>query len=204
MRGGNSRNAAVRVLAVARHFHYVTGMTKRIFIPLLCSFILPHGLRAAGSTPTEKEYEQVRAIAFRDARVQSAYRDADRRLDAKIIKIDPALEPLVRRKQAAREGLPAPKTATVAPKPAPKPTPKPVRQAASVKPSAAKGTHTIASGETLGGIAAKHHVTVGALKSANHISDERKLRVGQVLVIPSGKGTPPPKKSDSALSRLMH
>ena len=181
-------------------------MTKRIFIPLLCSLSLTHNLRAATPAATEKEYEQVRTIALRDARVQSAYRDADRRLDAKIIQIDPALEPLVKRKQAAREGLPAPKPAAAAPKAAsatPAPAPKPVKTKAVAKSTAA-ATHTVASGETLGGIAAKHRVSVSALKSANHIADERKLRVGQVLAIPSGKVAPPPKKDEGVWSRLMH
>jgi len=175
-------------------------MTKRIFIPVLCSLFLTYNLRAATPAATEKEYEQVRTIALRDARVQSAYRDADRRLDAKIIQIDPALEPFVRRKQALREGIPAPKAASVAPAAAPKP----VKTKAAVKSSTAAATHTVASGETLGGIAAKHHVTVAALKGANRISDERKLRVGQVLAIPSGKATPPARKDEGVWSRLMH
>jgi LysM repeat protein len=151
----------------------------------------------------EKEYQQVRTIALRDARVQAAYRDADRRLDAKILQIDPALESLVRAKQAAREGTPLPTAAKPAPKPATvakTPPPKP-----AVKPVAARpATHTVTSGETLGGIAAAHRVSVAALKSANRISDERKLRVGQVLTIPSGKVTPPAKKNEGVWSRLMH
>ena len=181
-------------------------MLHRILILSLGVLLLPHGLRAASSAATEKEYQQVRTIALRDARVQSAYRDADRRLDAKIIQIDPALESYVKGRQAAREGTPAPKPVAkpfVAAKPAVKPAPKPVTKSAPAKP-AAKGTHVVASGETLGGIAAKHRVSVAALKSANHIQDERKLRVGQALTIPSGKTTPQAKKDGSVWSRLMH
>jgi LysM repeat protein len=176
------------------------AMTNRILLLALGALLIPHGLRAASSAGTEKEYQQVRTIALRDARVQSAYRDADRRLDAKIIQIDPALETYVKAKQAAREGIPSPKPATqpfVAAKPATKPAP--------AKPAATgKSTHIIASGETLSGIAANYRVSVAALKSANHIQDERKLRVGQTLTIPSGKSTPPAKKDESAWSRLMH
>ena len=86
-------------------------MTHRILILTLGILILPHGLRAASSAVTEKEYQQVRTIALRDARVQSAYRDADRRLDSKIIQIDPALASYVNARQAAREGTAAPKAA---------------------------------------------------------------------------------------------
>ena len=158
------------------------AMMKSTFLLLLGALVLPHSLPAASSAALEKEYQQVRTIALRDPRVQSAYRDADRRLDDKILRIDPALESYVKAKQAARDGLPAPKSAQPVTKPFAKPAPvKP----APVKPAAAKTTHAVAAGETLGGIAAKHHVTVAALKAANHIQDERKLRVGQVLAIPA-------------------
>ena len=117
-------------------------------------------------------------------------------------------------RQAAREGVPAPKPAAkpmpakplVSAKPAAKPTPKPLAKPAPPKPATTGGgaTHTVANGETLGGIAVKHHVTVSALKSANHIADERKLRVGQVLTIPGGKAAPAAKKNDSIWSRLTN
>jgi LysM repeat protein len=152
-------------------------MMKSTFLLLLGALVLPHSLPAASSAALEKEYQQVRTIALRDPRVQSAYRDADRRLDDKILRIDPALESYVKAKQAARDGLPAPKSAQPVTKPFTKPAP--------VKAAAAKTTHVVAAGETLSGIAATHHVTVAALKSANHIQDERKLRVGQVLAIPA-------------------
>lgn len=171
-------------------------MMNRILLPALALLVLPLGLRAAPPAASEKEYQQVRTIAFRDARVQVAYRDADRRLDAKIIQIDPALESYVKAKQAAREGTPAPK-------PAAKPAAA-AKSPAKPAPAAAKTTHVVAAGETLGGIAAKHRVSVAAIKSANHIQDERKLRVGQTLIIPGGKSATAPKKEESAWSRLMH
>ena len=188
-------------------------MLHRIFLLSLGILISSHGLHAASSAATEKEYQQVRTIALRDARVQSAYRDADRRLDAKILQIDPALESYVKARQSAREGTPAPKLTAkpfVAAKPSAKPATKSTPAKAAPKPAPAKSvaanktTHVVASGETLGGIAAKHRVSVAALKSANHISDDRKLRVGQVLTLPSAKGTPAPKAEQGVWSRLMH
>ena len=179
-------------------------MIQRILVLTLGLIFLPHGLRAASSAATEKEYQQVRTIALRDARVQSAYRDADRRLDAKIIQIDPALESYVKARQAGREGVPAPKSAT---KPVMKAftTAKPAAKTVPAKISVAgKSTHTVAAGETLSGIAAKHRVSVAALKDTNQIKDERKLRIGQVLTIPGGKSAVPAKKQESGWSRLMH
>jgi len=136
-------------------------MIKCIWILSLAFVILPRTL-SAQSASTEKEYQQIRTIAQRDRRVQEAYRDADWKLDAKIIQIDPAVECYLKAKAAAREGTAAPKTA--------KPAPTPVS-----KPFAPKTTDVVAQGETLGGIAAKYRVTVVSLKSANNIQDERKL-----------------------------
>ncbi len=188
-------------------------MLNRILILTLGILISSNGLHAASSATTEKEYQQVRTIALRDARVQSAYRDADRRLDAKILQIDPALESYVRGRQSAREGIPAPQPAAkpfVTAKPSTKPAAKYTPAKPSPKPApanhvaASRTTHVVASGETLGGIATKHRVSVAALKSANHIQDDRKLRVGQVLTLPSTKGTPAPKTERGVWSRLMH
>jgi len=183
-------------------------MMKPFLTLALASLILPHGLRAATASATEKEYQQVRTIALRDPRVQAAYRDADRKLDDKIIRIDPSLESYVKARQAAREGSPAPKSPpkpAPAAKPAPKPAPKPASTPAVAKSGTNRTTHAVSAGETLGGIAAKHHVSVAALKAANHIQDERKLRVGQTLTIPSSKAAAAQPKSDqSGQSRLMH
>ncbi|MDF3059333.1 MAG: peptidoglycan-binding protein [Rariglobus sp.] len=44
-------------------------------------------------------------------------------------------------------------------------------------------THTVVRGDTLGGIAGRHGVTVTALKVANKLKNDR-IAVGQVLVIP--------------------
>jgi LysM repeat protein len=152
-------------------------MSPRVFViailVLLMKPLLP-AVSAAGSQ--EQEYQQVRTIALRDARVRGAYEDADRRLEAKIIQIDPALAPYVQRR---KEGESV-KTATA-----------PKERAAHVKlaafsGSAAKATsHVVAKGETLSGIAEKYGISVAALKSANHITDDKKLIVGRVLSIPA-------------------
>ena len=49
--------------------------------------------------------------------------------------------------------------------------------------------HVVASGESLGIIARKYQVSVGELAAANNITDPAKIRVGQPLIIPTGKGT---------------
>jgi lysozyme len=50
-------------------------------------------------------------------------------------------------------------------------------------------THTVARGETLTSIAKMHSVTVGDLVKINHIENDRKLQIGQTIIIP-GPTTP--------------
>ena len=49
-------------------------------------------------------------------------------------------------------------------------------------------THIVAKGETLTSIAKMHKVTVEELQKINHIENDRKLQIGQTLVIPSSAG----------------
>jgi LysM repeat protein len=133
-------------------------------------------VHAAPSAKQEQEYEQVRRIALRDPKVRAAYAEADRKLEAKILQIDPSLVSYVHR-------APEKANSTASVKPAPKPAPKP----AVVPARPTQRAHVVVKGETLGSIAAKYGVSVATLKTTNHISDEKKLAVGQVIAIPKSK-----------------
>ena len=135
-------------------------MFKVLLIFPIAVLAVPMSLSAAGSQ--EQEYQQVRKIALRAPKVRAAYEEADRRLEAKIVQIDPALKTYV----TARR----PSAAPTAP--------------ATHEMAAPIATHVVAKGETLGVIAGRYGVTVAALKAANHVEDERKLRAGQTLTIP--------------------
>jgi LysM repeat protein len=50
-------------------------------------------------------------------------------------------------------------------------------------------THVVAKGETLTSIAKMHKVTIGELQKLNHIEDDRKLQIGQTLVLPEPGGS---------------
>ena len=157
----------------------VSKFTLLLILPLL---ILPLSLHAAPSSNQEQEYQQVRKIALRDPKVRAAYEEADLKLEAKIIQIDPALASYVHHRTPES---PSPTAAKATPqlKPASKPVAHDDHQRA----------HVVVKGDTLGSIAVKYGVTVAALKGANNIQDERKLAVGQVLSIPGGKA--PSKKA---------
>lgn len=64
------------------------------------------------------------------------------------------------------------------------------------------GSYTVQSGDTPSGIARKLGVSTNALMSANGISDPRKMRVGQVLKIPSG-GTVPVQQASTPVNQPM-
>lgn len=143
-------------------------MHKHFLLLPIALLVLPRPLSAAPSGSQEQEYQQVRKIALRDPKVRAAYDEADRRLAAKIIQIDPAL----------RTYTPARVSGTVSPTPAKKAPP------LTTKSKTPGATHMVVKGDTLGVIAGRYGVTVAALKTANQISDERKLRAGQTLTIP--------------------
>ncbi len=58
-------------------------------------------------------------------------------------------------------------------------------------------THVVARGETLTSIAKMHNVAVGELQKFNHIENDRKLQIGQTIMIP-GPPTPTPAATSPA------
>jgi len=151
--------------------------------PILALLVAPMALHAAAPASQEQEYEQVRKIAMRDPKVREAYADADRKLQAKIAQIDPALANYTPRKAAPENPAPAKPAATTGGfrKPAPKP--------AAPAATSSQASYTVVKGDTLTSISAKYGVTVAELKTTNHITDEKKLGVGQVLTIPNAKSS---------------
>jgi LysM repeat protein len=162
---------------------------KRVFalpIVFLANSLSSIAAPASSRPDIAQEYDQVRRIALRDPKVQKGFEKANRQLEEKIVELDPALadyrpsrphEEMPRENRVARpEPLrPAPVPATRS-----KPSVKPVPRIAAP----ARKEHTLAKGETLGSVAGKYHVSVQELRAANQIRDDRKLAVGQVLIIP--------------------
>jgi LysM repeat protein len=51
-------------------------------------------------------------------------------------------------------------------------------------------SHVVAKGETLTSIAKMHKVTIEELQKFNHIENDRKLQIGQTLMIPQAGSSP--------------
>jgi len=193
-------------------------MTRKRSFPLSIFFMVataavfsPGASSAHAAGDLAQEYEQVRKIALRDPKVKEAYDRADQRLHEKIVELDPALRSYSPGHAPQQGGFQPPAaTATHAPAPTPAPVHPVVHQSAPVAPApaphhvtpkaavahapAATGTHrthVVASGETIAGIASRYQVSAASIETANHITDPRKLQVGQTLIIP-GKGSVPP------------
>src|SRR3954451_17556410 len=77
------------------------------------------------------------------------------------------------------------------------PSPSPTTSAATTteapKPTQQSGnSHVVAKGETLTSIAKMHKVTVEELQKFNHIENDRKLQIGQTIMIPPAASSPSP------------
>ena len=58
------------------------------------------------------------------------------------------------------------------------------------KPTQAGNSHVVAKGETLTSIAKMHKVSVEELQKFNHIENDRKLQIGQTIMIPPSASSP--------------
>jgi len=138
--------------------------------------VLPTSAQTLASTPSDSSQLQTLTKKIEE---QNAKIDA---LSQQILKLEQQLAN-TRPGVMIGEATPAPTAATAA---------------ASEPPAhAASGNaHTVARGETLTSIAKMHNVTVSDLVKINHIENDRKLQIGQTIIIP-GPATPGASPSPS-------
>jgi LysM repeat protein len=80
--------------------------------------------------------------------------------------------------------------------PSPSPATNSAPAAEATKPTQQSGNnHVVAKGETLTSIAKMHKVTVEELQKFNHIENDRKLQIGQTIMIPPAASSPTPSPS---------
>jgi LysM repeat protein len=79
------------------------------------------------------------------------------------------------------------------PSPTPATAPSSTTTTEAPKPTQQSGnSHVVAKGETLTSIAKMHKVTVEELQKFNHIENDRKLQIGQTIMIPQPGTSPSP------------
>jgi LysM repeat protein len=71
-------------------------------------------------------------------------------------------------------------------------TPAPVTAEVPKPPPQTGNSHVVAKGETLTSIAKMHKVSVEELQKFNHIENDRKLQIGQTIMIPTSSTTSSP------------
>jgi LysM repeat protein len=123
------------------------------------------------------------------AQVQSADRSdtamidsLTRKIDLQSAKIDTLSRQILKLEQqvsALRPGVMIGETPAAAPTEAP-------------KPPQTGNSHLVAKGETLTSIAKMHKVSVEELQKFNHIENDRKLQIGQTIMIPAPAGASSP------------
>jgi LysM repeat protein len=77
-------------------------------------------------------------------------------------------------------------------------SPIPVATDATAAAAASGSTHVVARGETLTSIAKMHKVGIDELQKFNHIENDRKLQIGQTLLIPGAQNVAPSPSPSAA------
>ena len=113
--------------------------------------------------------------------LQNAKIDA---LSQHILKLDQHVSAIRPGVMIGETPAPATTTTTEAPKP----------------PSQTGNSHVVAKGETLTSIAKMHKVSVEELQRFNHIENDRKLQIGQTIMIPPSASSPGASSSASPTS----
>src|SRR2546423_14229775 len=109
-----------------------------------------------------------------------------KKIDEQNAKIDPLSQQILKLEQQVskfRPGIMIGET--------PSPSPSSNATAEAPKPTQQSGnSHVVAKGETLTSIAKMHKVTVEQLQKFNHIENDRKLQIGQTIMIPPSASSP--------------
>ncbi len=130
-------------------------------------------LMLAGITPVARA---------QDGAAQAEIQALRKQIEIQSHKID-ALTAIVAQLNAKLDGGNA-ETAASATTPAAAPAATPTEAEPPVARAVAATTHIVVKGEALEKIAKQHNVAVADLLKLNHISDPKKLQIGQQLVLP--------------------
>ena len=105
-----------------------------------------------------------------------------KKIDEQNAKIDTLSQQILKLEQQVSKFRPG---VMIGETPSPSPTSNATAEASKPAPTQQSGnSHLVAKGETLTSIAKMHKVTVEELQKFNHIENDRKLQIGQTIMIP--------------------
>jgi LysM repeat protein len=111
-----------------------------------------------------------------------------KKIDEQNAKIDTLSQQILKLEQQVAKFRPG---VMIGETPSPSPTTSNPTTAEAPKPTQQSGnSHVVAKGETLTSIAKMHKVTVEELQKFNHIENDRKLQIGQTIMIPPSTSSP--------------
>jgi LysM repeat protein len=114
-----------------------------------------------------------------------------KKIDDQNAKIDTLSQQILKLEQQLAKSRPG---VIIGETPTPSPPPTAATSAAEApKPAPTQqsgNSHVVAKGETLTSIAKMHKVTVEELQKFNHIENDRKLQIGQTIMIPQAPTSP--------------
>ncbi|MFL6526540.1 MAG: LysM peptidoglycan-binding domain-containing protein [Chthoniobacterales bacterium] len=145
------------------------------FAVLLFTIVVCHTLRAQSPSPAESADALNKKVDEINTKIDA--------LSQQMLKIEQQLDHVARPGVMIGEATPP---AGVPPAPA---------ESTKSSPPPGTNTHTIAKGETLTSIAKMHKVSIEELQKFNHIENDRKLQVGQTILIPGPSPSPSPSVS---------
>jgi LysM repeat protein len=112
-----------------------------------------------------------------------------KKIDDQNVKIDTLSQQILKLEQQLNKLRPG---VMIGETPSPSPTSSATAEAPKPAPTQQSGnSHVVAKGETLTSIAKMHKVTVEELQKFNHIENDRKLQIGQTIMIPQTTGSSP-------------
>jgi LysM repeat protein len=111
-----------------------------------------------------------------------------KKIDEQNVKIDTLSQQILKLEQQVAKFRPG---VMIGETPSPSPSTTATTEAAKPAPTQQSGnSHVVAKGETLTSIAKMHKVTVEELQKFHHIENDRKLQIGQTIMIPQTAGSP--------------
>lgn len=145
--------------------HRLAVAAVTLFVAVLAGADLP-AQTFAGNDKSEKMLEALsKKIDEQNAKIDT--------LSQQILKLEQQISKMRPGVMVGETPSPSPTAPTSATTEAPKPT------------QQSGNSHVVAKGETLTSIAKMHKVTVEELQKFNHIENDRKLQIGQTIMIPS-------------------